>query len=176
MAATAGGGRLRGRLFRTSKQMSRAFEASLANQLSRFDRWIAESESLASRTTDEETLQNLAQDLARWRELRGQYALRLDRTKWLNRFAKWTLATFWISFSLLFATALLRIERTFLLPLVAIDVLLLIACGATYVIAIIVRDAVARGRQPWRFSLRSLLVGTTVIAVLLALLTYAFRK
>jgi hypothetical protein len=156
--------------------MSDAFEDSLANQLVRLDQWIAETESLASHSSDEETLRNLERDLARWRELRVQYELRLGRTKLMNRFAFWVNATFWISFAALSIVAIVGVKTRSLWPLVAVLLLLLIGCGASYVVAIIVRDAVATGRKPWQFSLRSLLAGTTVIAMLLALLIYVLRK
>ena len=161
--------------------MSRAYEALLADRLVRLDRWIAESESRASRSGDAETLQDLEVDLARWRDERNQCERRLGRTKSLNQFARWALATLWISFAVLLAIAFVgadfaRVESPLLSLLVAVDVLLLIGFGATYVIAIVVRDVVAQGRQPWRFDLRSLLMITTVIAVQLALLTYMFRN
>lgn len=161
--------------------MSRAFESSLANQLARLDQWINESESLASRSEDEETLQRVEDDIARWQVLRDQCAQALTRTKWMNRLALWMQATFWISFVVLLGItfvgiAVVETEGVFLPLLVAVDLLVLVGTGVAYVMAIIIRDVVAQSHQPWRFSLRSLLVGTTVIAVLLALLAFALGK
>lgn len=155
--------------------MSRAYESSLTNLLARLDHYIAESEALASRSTDEDTLRHVAEELVRLRESRRQQEETLRRTRSINRFVRWVLATFCISFVILLAMAFLRLNGK-PLTLVAVDVLVVIGAGIMYVIAITVRDAVALGHQPWRFSLRSLLITTTVVGVVLGLLVFALKK
>ena len=61
--------------------MSRAHEAFFIERLARLDRLIAESEALASRSGDEETLLRISEDIARWRETRDgcEYALRTNK-------------------------------------------------------------------------------------------------
>jgi hypothetical protein len=76
---------------------------------------------------------------------------------------------------ILFIFAFLRLDGK-ALTILALDVLVVIGTGIMYLVAILVRDAVARGRRPWRFSLRSLLVTTTVIAVVLGMVVYALKE
>jgi hypothetical protein len=156
--------------------MSRAYEASIRSHLDRLNRWIADSELLASRSEDEETLRNVEADLARWRESRNRYEGILLRTKWLNRFVSWTFALFWFSFALLCAmSGVLSDHESLLSIIIVVGVLLVIASGAMYLIAIVARDAVALGHRPWRFSVRSLLIVMTLVALLLGVWFYAVR-
>jgi hypothetical protein len=156
--------------------MSRAYEALLRNQLARLNRWIAESESLTSRPTDEATLQSVEADLARWRETRERCKAVFNRTKLLNRFVSWTLVTFWISFALLcLLLGFLSNNETLFAILGLTCGVLVIVSGAGHLVAITVRDSVAHGRRPWRFSLRSLLVVMTILAIGLGVWFWAIR-
>jgi hypothetical protein len=59
----------------------------------------------------------------------------------------------------------------FLIP----SLLLLVGSAIAYIAAIVVRDIVTHGRRAWSFSLRSMLVVTTMVAILLGMLGYALR-
>src|SRR4051812_44174996 len=63
--------------------MSRAYEALLVNSMQRLDRWIADTESLASISDDPITQQQIEFDLSRWQASRDRLATLLARTKWL---------------------------------------------------------------------------------------------
>jgi hypothetical protein len=152
--------------------MSRAHEAFLTNHLARLDHWITESEALASRSSDDETLRIVKEELVRLHDLRRRYQTVLRRTKSLNRLAWWALAVFCTGFLTLIVTAIVQPDLAILAVLVAAAFLSMVVAGIVYVGTIVVRDAIAMGRQPWQFSLRSLIVATTVIAALLYLLVY----
>jgi hypothetical protein len=156
--------------------MSRAHENFFIERLARLDRLIAESEALASRCGDEETLLRISEDIARWRETRDgcEYALR--RTKSVNRFVSGALITFCTSFVTLGLVAVFQPSGPILIAAVIPALLLLFGSAAAYVIALVVRDFAAHGRRAWHFSLRSLLAVTTVIAILLGMLAYALRN
>lgn len=87
------------------------------------------------------------------------------------------LAAFAISFTglLLFSFLFNDIDNTLFAIVVGIDMLIIILSAVGYLVAVVIRDAVALGRQPWRFSLRGLLALSTVTAILLGLLTYTIR-
>lgn len=94
----------------------------------------------------------------------------------MNRLVSYSLATFWISFAFLCgAVGILAKSETFFPILAAAGVLLVIVSGVTHLIAISVREAAAWGDHRWRFSVRSLLILTTVIALILGLWFYAVR-
>ena len=75
---------------------------------------------------------------------------------------------------MLFAMVFVPIDRKMVLvPVVLSSVLTVLASAPVYIGAILIRDAVVKGYRPWQFSLRTLLVFTTAIAVLLGGLIYA---
>ncbi len=122
--------------------MSRAYEALLVNSMQRLDRWIADTESLASISDDPITQQQIEFDLSRWQASRDRLATLLARTKWLNRIATWTLALLVVSFGALFIIA------SFVSPtvgvvsfLLAVDLLVVIACCVGYLVVIMLRGA-----------------------------------
>jgi hypothetical protein len=156
--------------------MSRAYEVFLIERLARLDRLIAESEALASRSSDEETLLRISEDTARWRETRVGCEHALRRTKSVNRFLSGALVTFCTSFVTLGLVAVFQPSGPILFAVVFPALLLLFASAAAYVIALVVRDFAAHGRRAWHFSLRSLLAVTTVVAILLGMLAYALRN
>jgi hypothetical protein len=99
--------------------------------LARLDRYIAEAEALASRSSDPETLRQLDQELARLRDARRQHEKTLYRTKLLNGFARWTLIAFCVSFVVLSVLAILGLDGT-RLTLAAVDILFIIVAGTVY--------------------------------------------
>jgi hypothetical protein len=157
--------------------MSRAYEESIRSHLARLDRWIIDSELFVSKSHDEVTRRNVEADLARWREARNRYKGILLRTKWLNRCVSWTSALFWFSFVSLCAIMGVLSDHESLLStiIIVVGVFLVIASGLAYPIAIVARDAVALGRRPWRFSVRSMLILMTLVALLLGAWFYAVR-
>ena len=155
--------------------MSRAHEAFLTERLARLDRLIAESEALASRSSDEETLVRISEDIARWREARDGCQCALRRTKSANRFVSWALVTFCTSFAVLCSLAILQ-PGPILFGLLVASLLLLFGSAIAYVAALLIRDFAAHGGRAWHFSLRSLLAVTTVVALLLGMLAYALRN
>jgi hypothetical protein len=134
---------------------------------------------LAARTTDEQTLQLIDADLARWREAIKQRTLQshqvIHQPKWLDRFVSWSVVTFWTSFILMYGvSAVLYLSRfesaiPIFLPVV---LLLLVGSGAGYLVAIAIREATARR---WRFTVRGLLILMTVVALLLGFWFWAVR-
>ena len=156
--------------------MSRPYEAILADRVTRLDVLIAQSEELFARTNDDESRRNLAAELARQRELREQSMSVLQRTASLNPIAARAQVCFWISLALLAVIAISTPNGAALSLLVLLDLLLLIASAAAFICALVVRDLVARGYQPWRFSLRTLFVTMTILAVFRTLLIWALRN
>jgi hypothetical protein len=159
-------------------RMSQADEEALANHIARLSRWIAESESLRARTTDEETLQLIDADLARWRESIKQGASTFRQptrnSKWLEIIVSSSLVIFWISFGLmcLLSPLALRSEQIQAV-LVPFAFLFTFGAGAVCMVALAVRGAVARR---WRYNLRSILIVMTAVAVILGLWFWAVRS
>jgi hypothetical protein len=157
--------------------MSRAYEALLVNSIQRLDRWMADTESLIPKSDDPITLQQIEFDLSRWRASRDRLATLLARTKWLNRIASWSLALLLVSFGSLFAIAYFLFPGTGLIAfLLAADLLIVLSCCIGYLITIMLRDAIVRGRQPWRFSTRDLLIIMTVLALMIGSLAWFARR
>ena len=162
----------------------RAYEESLVRHIERLNRWIAESEALAARSTEIETRQMVAGDLVRWRELIAQQQLviaeqerALQRLKMMNGIVSLTLAGVVIGFvSLILLGFLYSYYSGFVLSVfITVDYFFVALCSFAFISSVLFRDAVALGREPWRFSLRSLLVATTLIAIVLGLLAFATR-
>ena len=156
--------------------MSRAYQAFLTERLTQLDRLIAESEAFASRSSDEEARLRVSEDIARWRESREKCEYSLRRTKSTNRFVSGALITFCASFVTLCAVAVLEPSGPILFCIAVPTLLLLFGSAAAYIVGIVARDLSARGQRTWRFSLRSLLEITTVVAILLGLMDYALRN
>jgi hypothetical protein len=156
--------------------MSHASE-SLTKRLQRLDKWIAETERVADVATDSETRQQIANDLTRWRESRRACAKLLVRTKWLNRAASTTMTMLLASFV---GMAILAIcgspQSAFTSVLLAIDYLVLFGSTLAYLPLIAWRDSVARGGEPWRFSLAGMLSLMTGIALALGFLAWFMRR
>ena len=156
--------------------MSRAYEALLKKQLQRLDRLIADTEAVRSKSNDHTTLQQIAFDLNRWQDSRDHIATILARTKRWNRYTSGTLATFAISFALVFIFAFFTESlNAIVILLMALDLVIILTSGIGCIAAITVRDAVARGGEPWRFSLRSVLIVMTAIALAFGALAWAAR-
>jgi hypothetical protein len=156
--------------------MTRPYENELEDALVRLEGWIAEAEALAARSSDPETLRALNVELTRQVALREQYANALPRIRRLNRIARRALFVFSAALAMLFAMAFVPIDRKMVLvPVVLTSLLTILASAPVYIGAIVIRDAVVKGYRPWQFSLRTLLVFTTAIAVLLGGLIYALR-
>jgi len=156
--------------------MSRAYEAMLAERLARFERLIAESEALALRSSDEETLRQVAADVSRWRESQASCDHVLRRTKSINCVVRGALIGFSAGFVLLCFGAVFQPEGLLLGALIFSTLLLLCGSAVVYISALLVRDIVAHGRRMWHFRLSSLFAVMTVIAVLLGLLVYSWRS
>jgi hypothetical protein len=156
--------------------MSRAYETLLANRLQRLDRLIADTAAIGSKSEDPTTLRQIEFDLDRWRDSRDRFAMLLVRTKLWNRLTSLALAIFGISFGCLLIFALFGEPTSALVfILLALDLLILFASAIGYLVAITVRDAIARDGGPWRFSLRTLLIVMTEIALALGSLAWAVR-
>ena len=157
--------------------MSRAHEVFLVLRLVRLDQLIAESEALASRSSDEETLLRIKEDIARWRKSQGECEDTLRRIRLINRFVHGSLVAFCIGFALLSLVAIVQPDGQNLTTLaVGAALLLLFGSAAVYIVALIVRDFAAQGRRLWHFSLSSLLTVMTVIAIVLGMLAYSMRN
>ena len=158
--------------------MSQADEEALANHIARLGRWIAESESLAARTTDEETLQLIDADLARWRESikQGPSTFRQPtrNSKWSEIIASSSLVIFWISFGLmcLLSPLALRSEQIQAI-FVPFAFLFTIGAGVVCMVTHVIRVAIARR---WRYNLRGILIAMTALALLLGLWFWAVRS
>jgi uncharacterized membrane protein len=157
--------------------MSRAYEELLANYVERLDRLIADTAAVRAKSDDPTTLRQIGFDLDRWSSSRARFATILVRTKRWNRLTSLALAIFGISFGCLLIFALFGEPTTTLVfLLLGLDLLILFASAIGYLIAITLRDAVAREGQPWRFSLRSVLIVMTEIALALGTLAWLMRK
>lgn len=155
--------------------MSRYQETLLANQLARLDQTITDAQDLASRSSDEATQKALEKELFQLHETRQQIEAVWRRTKSLNQAVRRTLVIFCLSFVALFVlgfSGLFHLSPPLYVVLILLDSLILVASGITYVVVILLRDAIVRGHRPWRFSLWELLVVTTIVAVLLSLVVY----
>jgi hypothetical protein len=157
--------------------MSQADDEALANRVARLNRWIAESESLASRTTDEETLQLINADLARWRKSLKQPTAKFRQpnrnSEWLEIILSWSLVTFWISFGLLCLLSPLFLRSEHIQAALAhFAVFFTLGAGAVYLVTHVIRVAIARR---WRYNLRGILIVMTALALLLGLWFWAVR-
>lgn len=152
-------------------------QESLPDQyLERLDRWIAETRILAARTTDLETRKCADEDVRRWMDERTQYVRSGQWMRGLNSIAKALVRAMSAGAVLLFVAAIfLRPDTALGAWTVAIDVVVVLGSGVLYVIVVTIRDAVAEGRQTWRFRVRSLLTLMTIVALLLGLWTFLVR-
>lgn len=158
--------------------MSQYQETLLANQLTRLDRTITDAQDLASRSSDAATQKALENELFQLHETRQQIEAVWRRTKSLNLAVRRTLVIFCLSFAALFLlgfSGLFHLSPPLYVVLILLDTLILVASGITYVVVILLRDLIVRGRRPWRFSLWDLLVVTTIVALLLSLAMYVRR-
>jgi hypothetical protein len=157
--------------------MSRAIEALLANRLQRVDHLITETEAVGNKSDDPTTLRQIQFDLDRWRASRARFAALLVRTKRWNRLTSLALAIFGFSFGCLLVFALFGEPTTAIVfVLLAVDVLILFASAIGYLVAITVRDVIARNGGRWRFSLRAVLIVMTEIALGLGTLAWLMRR
>jgi hypothetical protein len=154
--------------------MSHAYDA-LVNRLQQLDRWISETEQVRAIATEPETRQQIEDDLARWHESRKVCASFLERISWLNRAASAMFVVLGISVVGLFLIPLQSINESFRSVIMGIDVLTMFASLVGYILAIAARDSVARSGEQIQFSLRSMLIVMTVIAVMLGTLAWLSR-
>jgi hypothetical protein len=91
--------------------------------------------------------------------------------------ARWLVTAFCTSFLLLIAAAFVMAKLsadwgtiTAILPSVVLFV-----SGLSYPLVIIIRDLALSDRIPWQFSLRALLIATTLIAVVLGIIVWMSR-
>jgi hypothetical protein len=149
----------------------------LSNHLQRLDRLITDTEAVGGKSDEPTTHRQIEFDLDRWRDLRTRFATLLVRTKRWNRFTSLALIVFGISFGSLFIFAFfIESPNVFVLLLLGFDLLVLFSSAIGYLIAITVRDALARSGKPWRFSLRSVLIAMTEIALALGTLAWLMRR
>ena len=90
----------------------------------------------------------------------------------MNRLARSGIYGFAIGFATIVAVALIGTETDLERMLVVFAVLLMIVSAAIFVGALIARDAVELKRRRWRFSLRSLLLWTTAVAVAFGIIAF----
>ena len=176
--AQMGGQRWRAAKSRRSERfrMSQTNEALLDPYLDRLDRWISETRDLAARTTDAETLKCAEEELRRWMDERTRYARAIQWNRNLNRITAVLIRVLSFGVGLLFFAALLLNHDTVaFLVAIAIGIVTVIVSGVMYLVATTTRDALAHGQDVWRFSLRSLLVVTTILAIVLGLLAFLVR-
>jgi hypothetical protein len=157
--------------------MSPANEALHDPYLDRLDRWITETRALATRTADAETLKRAEEELRRWMDERTRYARAIQWNRNLNRITVVLIRVLSFGVGLLFFAALLLNHDTVaFLVAIAIGILTVIVSGVMYLIATTTRDALAHGQDVWRFSLRSLLVVTTILAIVVGLMAFLVRS
>jgi hypothetical protein len=93
-----------------------------------------------------------------------------------NRFGRWALAGFLFGFGIFFVSAVLIPLKGGVLfikgALIISGVLVMIGSATGVIVAIVARDAVASGRKPWSFTLRTMLIATTLVAVVLGLIVW----
>jgi hypothetical protein len=84
---------------------------------------------------------------------------------------------FGLSFGSLFIFAFfIEPPNAFIFVLLAIDLLIMFASAIGYLIAITLRDIFARGGKPWRFSVRTVLIVMTEIALAMGMLAWLMRR
>ena len=90
-----------------------------------------------------------------------------------DRIARWTVWIFFSAFITLIGIGVLASDNSRLLKILVIPTgLVIILSAVTHVCAMVLRDAVA---NKWRFSLRTVLMATTLIAVVLGLIMWRVR-
>jgi hypothetical protein len=156
--------------------MSHAYEA-LTNRLQKLDKWITETERLATLATDPAMRLQISNDLARWRESRRECAALLTRIKWMNRAVSTTMTVVIVSFVAMLILAILGPpQSSFSSVLLAIDYLALFTSTLAFIPVVALRDAVARGGKPWQFSLARVLAMMTGVAIVLGILAWLIRR
>jgi len=90
-----------------------------------------------------------------------------------NRISRWALFAFFFAFVPLIVFPIFSVGSHRLMGLIAASaVLVMFLSAVTLVCAMVLRDAAA---NDWRFSLRAMLMATTLIAIVLGLIVWAVR-
>jgi hypothetical protein len=96
---------------------------------------------------------------------------------WVSRVARWSLAVFFISLPALFAAFWVASRKdddyTIVVGMSAVACVLL--SGVTHLVSVMLREMLLFGWIGWHFSVRSLLIFITLVAVILGFITYAIR-
>ncbi len=95
--------------------------------------------------------------------------------KTFNRICRWSLCCFVLSFAAMWVFMTFWVNAGHATTFGWVPVILVLASGVVYIVAVVLRDAAALGAKP-RFSLRELMITTTFVGVALGLLVHLLRK